>query len=83
MWRPLGWQKDGKALWIFEPQGHHVEILDVDSGKRTLWKELSPPDPAGHYGNVIWGFEMTPDGKAYAYHYTRLLSNLFLVSGLR
>jgi len=40
-----------------------------------------PPDPTGisDIGRVV----MTPDGDAYAYAYSRVLSNLYLVEGLK
>jgi hypothetical protein len=40
-----------------------------------------PPDPAGveYIGPVL----PTPDGKAYAYGYRRLLSDPYLVEGLK
>ena len=50
-------------------------------GGRELWKDLLPADPAGveRISNVL----VTPDGKGYAYCYARLLSDLFVVEGLR
>ena len=55
--------------------------LDVATGRRHLWKTLIPPDPAGVYS--IIEFQVTPTGHAYVYSYTRLLSQLFLVRGLK
>ncbi|PYQ37007.1 MAG: hypothetical protein DMF55_02665 [Acidobacteria bacterium] len=55
--------------------------VDMTTGERTLWKELTPPDPAGvlTMGPIV----MTPDGKSYVYSYRRTLDELFLVEGLR
>jgi Tol biopolymer transport system component len=80
---PLRFSPDGKALYLWK-RGEipaRVTRLDVESGKRELWKSLMPVDPAGieRISNVV----MTPDGKGYAYCYTRLLSDLFVVEGLR
>jgi hypothetical protein len=46
-----------------------------------LWKEIAPSDRAG----VEAGFtlQITPDGKYYAYSFQRLLSDLYLIEGLR
>jgi hypothetical protein len=53
--------------------------VDVATGRKELWKELMPSDPAG----VDWVFgKVTPDGKPYAYFYRRILSDLFLVESL-
>ncbi len=58
-----------------------VSRVDVETGKREVWKDLLPADPAGveRISNVL----VTPDGKGYAYCYARLLSDLFVVEGLR
>jgi hypothetical protein len=58
----------------------HVYQLDIASGRRELWKTLIPSDSAGVYS--IFEFQVTPDGRAYAYSYMRLLSQLYLAKGL-
>jgi serine/threonine protein kinase/Tol biopolymer transport system component len=81
--RPVAFSADGKFLWLFrrgEVPGY-VYQLDVQSGRRTLWQTLEPPDTAGVYS--IIEFQITPDGKSYFYSYTRLLSQLYLVRGLK
>lgn len=55
--------------------------LDVATGQRTPWRELSPPDAVGV--RAVGDITGTPDGKAYAYSYYRRLSELFVVEGLR
>jgi len=80
---PIRWTPDGRAIWVFKPNEVPTKIdrLDVTTGERTLWKELTPPDPAGvlQMGPIM----MTPDGKSYVYSYRRTLDELFLVEGLR
>jgi dipeptidyl aminopeptidase/acylaminoacyl peptidase len=81
--RPVSFSDDGKSLWLFrrgEVPGH-VYQLDVATGQRRLWKTLEPPDKAGVYS--IIEFQITPDGSSYFYSYTRLLSQLYLVRGLK
>jgi len=58
-----------------------VTRVDVESGKREPFKSLIPADPSGveRISNVL----VTPDGKGYAYCFTRLLSDLFVVEGLK
>jgi formate--tetrahydrofolate ligase len=58
-----------------------VELVDVQSGKRTPWKEFHPPDPAGVL--QIEPFVISADGASYVYSYRRLLDELYLVTGLR
>jgi hypothetical protein len=54
--------------------------VDVVSGKRELWKTLSPPDPAGvDYFNLLF---VTPNSQAYIYGFDRRLCDLFILTGL-
>lgn len=80
---PVGWTTDGRSLYVYRggELPAKVYLLEIASGRRTLWKQLMPPDPAGveYVGPVL----PTPDGKAYAYGYRRLLSDLYLVEGLK
>ncbi|MBV9341398.1 MAG: protein kinase [Acidobacteria bacterium] len=80
---PIRWDATGHSLYVYRPSELPARVyrLDVSSGKRTLWKELMPRDPAGveYVGPVL----PTPDGRAYVYGYRRLLSDLYLVDGLK
>jgi len=81
--RPVAWSADGRWLWIFR-RGYvpaDVSRLEIATGRREHWKKLVPPDPAGVYS--IIEFEVTPDGRAYFYGYTRLLSQLYLAKDLK
>jgi eukaryotic-like serine/threonine-protein kinase len=79
---PIRWTADGRAMWVFRNEvPAKVYRLDVTTGERTLWKELTPPDPAGIL--LIGPILMTPDGKSYVYSYRRTLDELFLVEGLK
>jgi eukaryotic-like serine/threonine-protein kinase len=80
---PVAWSADGRSLYIYRGGELPAKIfrLDIASGSRTLWKQLMPPDPAGveYVGPIL----PSPDGTAYAYGYRRLLSDLYLVEGLK
>jgi len=80
---PLGWTEDGKALYVYMRGDYPARVsrLDVASGQREFWKELTPPDPAGI--STISPPRMTPDGKSYVYSYNRILSDLFLAEGIK
>ena len=52
----------------------------MKSGKRNLWKQLMPSDPAGV--ETIGPILLTPDAKACVYGYHRTLSDLYLVEGM-
>jgi serine/threonine protein kinase/dipeptidyl aminopeptidase/acylaminoacyl peptidase len=81
--RPVGWSDDGRSLWLFRRGEVPAQVfrLDIATGRREPWKTLVPPDAAGVYS--IIEFRITPAGDAYFYSYTRLLSQLYLVRGLK
>ena len=79
---PLRWSDDG-AVFV-AGQGNlprDIFRVDVATGHRSLWKRLSPPDPAGV--QALFRPVLTPDGKSYAYGCYRVLSDLYLVEGLK
>jgi eukaryotic-like serine/threonine-protein kinase len=80
---PIQWAADGRSLYVYRVAQSPVRVflLDVSSGRRTLWRELSPFDPAGL--SLILNIAITPDGKSYAYDYGQVLSDLYLVEGLK
>jgi eukaryotic-like serine/threonine-protein kinase len=55
--------------------------LDPISGKRQLWREFLPTNAPG----IIWyGVpDFSEDGNTYAYSYFRLLSDVYVIDGLR
>jgi eukaryotic-like serine/threonine-protein kinase len=78
----FGWTGDGKSVYVYRPAVPAlVYRVELSTGHRELWKELNPPDPAGI--NFIRTPHISADGKAYAYNYNRVLSELFLVDGLK
>jgi Tol biopolymer transport system component len=80
--RPVRWSADGRSLFVLRYKGFAAQVhrLELTTGRRTLLRELAPPDPAGA------GFpdvRVTPDGKSYAYSFIRNLNDLYLVDGLK
>jgi serine/threonine protein kinase/Tol biopolymer transport system component len=80
---PSGFSQDGKSLFV-RVRGQVPEQfskLDLASGKKEVWKELMPPDPAGIVLiSPVWA---TPDEKYYVYSFQRVLADLYLVEGLK
>jgi DNA-binding winged helix-turn-helix (wHTH) protein/Tol biopolymer transport system component len=76
------WSADSRFVYLREG-GLPDKLYQVDltTGRRQLVRVLLPPDPAGV--NQILSASITPDGKSYAYSYSRVLSDLYLVRGLR
>ncbi len=76
---PIQWSDDGRSIYVRRGSAR-VFLLDLETGRSRLWKEIMPADPAGAaFGNI----RITPDGKAYAYSLGRTLSQLYLVDGLK
>jgi Tol biopolymer transport system component len=57
-----------------------VYRVDIKTGQRQLWRSLTPADPGGA-SDV--GPIPAPDGASYIYSYSRTLSDLYLVEGLK
>ena len=80
---PIQWTADGRSLYVrrWDEMPARVFRLDLETGRRELWKQIMPAD---HTGVVqIRGILPTPDGRAYAYSYLRVLSELYVVEGLK
>ncbi len=78
---PAQWSEDGRSVYVFRlgQAPARVEKVDIDSGRATLWKELTPPDVAGMAMRAV---AMTPDAKYYAYSCQQYLTTLYLVEGV-
>jgi Tol biopolymer transport system component len=80
---PAVFSADGRVLFAFGYEQMPIPVykLDLATGKKQLWKELAPPDPSGL--DTSGHLRLTPDGRSYAYSYTRCLDDLYLVEGLK
>jgi Tol biopolymer transport system component len=58
-----------------------VDRIDLATGKREPFKEIVPADPSG--AQSIPGLRFSADGKSYAYSLGRMLSDLYVVDGLK
>ncbi len=80
---PIQWTSDGRSWYLarFERATASIYRFELATGQRKLWKQITVPDRAGleRIGNVV----VTPDGSSYAYTYIRVLSDLYLVEGLK
>jgi eukaryotic-like serine/threonine-protein kinase len=78
----VGYAPDGKGILV-GTRGVPLKIvrLDLATGHRDPWKEISPGDPAG--AQSIPNIKFSADGKSYAYSTLRLLSDLYVVDGLK
>jgi eukaryotic-like serine/threonine-protein kinase len=78
----IRWSVDGKCLFVVSggiPAS--VYRVEVVTGRRQLVYTLAPSDAAG-----LWNISpvlLTPDGRSYVYSDFRILSDLYLASGLK
>jgi eukaryotic-like serine/threonine-protein kinase len=77
------WRADGAGLLVISTRQipAPVQRIEVASGRRTLLRQLTPPDPIGAGG--IWSFVESADGSSYAYGVQVQRSSLFLVEGAK
>jgi len=78
--QPVDWDQDGAHAFVVQKNGAEATIyrIDMASGKREVWKQIRPTDPAGILS--IRGFFVTPSGSAYTYSASRGLSMLYVYS---
>jgi Tol biopolymer transport system component len=84
-----GWTPDGKSLYVASFQDRlqnsstKVYRVDVASGKQEFWKEFGINLPAGTAGAGVGLPRFSADGSAYAYVYSQVLSEAYVVKGLK
>jgi eukaryotic-like serine/threonine-protein kinase len=81
--RPLQWSPDGSIMYVWRTAAWPpvVDRVNTSTGRREPWKTIQPADPVG-VDSVI-RILVTPDGRSYCHDYVRMLSELFIVEGLR
>src|SRR5205085_1965208 len=78
----ISFSADGRALYV--AQGElpvRVFSVELATGRRELWRAIMPADTTGILTQIPP--HITPDARAYAYTYFRVLSDLYLVDGLK
>ncbi len=80
---PTSWSSDGHSLFVITRGQIPAQVfrVDVATGQRTFWRSFEPADSAGI--DTIRGVLVSSDNKAYVYGYSRTLSDLYLVEGLK
>jgi Tol biopolymer transport system component len=79
------WSPDGQYLYALSSQRREgaaqVYRVNITTGKMEFWKTFGANLPAG-VANV-GGPRFSSDGSAYAYVYSRVLSQAYVVKGLK
>jgi hypothetical protein len=86
---PLRWSADGRWLYVLRgssvPEQSRISVwidrIEISTGTRQPWRELTPADPTGVFG--IGPVCITPDGRSYAYSMDASVGSLYLAEGLR
>jgi Tol biopolymer transport system component len=80
--RVVGFLADGKSVLMrTRSVPVHVTRVDLATGHSEPWKDIIPADPAGVQS--IPSLRFSADGKSYAYSVGRILSDLYVVDGLK
>ena len=79
----FAWTADPHYVYVYRGKQAPVSVcrLNLLTGERQFLREITPPDVAGV--SDISHVHFSADGRAYVYSYTRLLSELYLVKGLK
>lgn len=80
---PIGWTADSRSIYVYTPQTlpSRVFVVDVETGRRTLWREIVPRERFGVFG--VMNMVITPDGRSWFYSFQQAQSELFLIEGLK
>jgi DNA-binding winged helix-turn-helix (wHTH) protein/Tol biopolymer transport system component len=79
----FAWSSDPRLLYVYKWRQSPIKVyrLNVLTGQREFFREMTPPDVAGLRG--IFEIYFSSDARAYVYGYSRQLSQLYLVNGLK
>jgi hypothetical protein len=81
--RVVCWLPDGQSVITYRMNELPAKLYRVDpqSGERTVWREIVPPDPTGIFR--VGRMRTNADASAHGYVYYMHLVDLHVVSGLR
>jgi hypothetical protein len=79
----INFKPDGRSLLVYRlwEIPARVESVDLETGRRTLTREVAPADRIGAIG--FYGVDFSPDEKSYVYCLDRSLGALYTVEGVR
>jgi eukaryotic-like serine/threonine-protein kinase len=80
---PVAWSADGRVLYVYKRSAVPAPVyrIEIETGKRELWKEIAPADRNGV--SRVDRIAVSNDGQAYAYSFRRRLGRLVVVDGLK
>jgi serine/threonine protein kinase/Tol biopolymer transport system component len=80
---PLCFTPDGRELFVarYDETPPRVEKVEIASGRTHPWAGMRRGTPSGLAGQ--YRILVNPEGSAYAYSYTRQISDLYLATGVK
>ncbi len=77
------WTMDSKSVLVttIGPPPTRIDRIDLETGERTPFREITPPDTSGVFG--MRGFRFLPDGRTFGYTFGVQLDELYLVENLK
>jgi hypothetical protein len=83
---PIGWTQDGSSLYVIANRSNRpgplaVSRLNIKTGKIEPWKTFGQDFGAGI--TSVGTPHLSADGNSYAYIYVRVLSEAYVVKGLK
>jgi DNA-binding beta-propeller fold protein YncE len=79
----VGWSADLARIYVAawkEPKAR-IDALDITNGRRTAIREITVADPAGMM--MVPDLYLSADAGSYIYGFSRMLSTLYVVDGLK
>jgi hypothetical protein len=81
----IGWTPDGESVYVVDVRrgfkAVQVSRVNVQTGKMEPWKTFGEETGAGV--SAVVAPHLSSDGSAYAYIYVRILSEAYVVTGLK
>jgi hypothetical protein len=79
----IRWSADGGSLFVYRRAELPARVfkLDLAHGRKQLWKEMMPADPAGVIS--VAAIQISADESSWIYNYRRVLSDLYLLQGAK
>jgi Tol biopolymer transport system component len=81
----IGWTPDGESVYVAPSRGRakiaKVSRVNLQTGKMEPWKNFGEETGAGV--TAVVAPHLSSDGNAYAYLYVRVLSEAYVVTGLK
>jgi eukaryotic-like serine/threonine-protein kinase len=79
----VGWSGERARIYIARWNGPkaRIDALDITNGRRTAIREIAVADPAGMM--MVPDLYLSADAGSYIYGFSRMLSTLYVVAGLK